>query len=233
MQTMYLYAFPYAAGSQFSYTPFVKASPTWLQWKAFDYAGRGKRMFEQPTTNIHDIVAEFVSYFTQNLKTPYAFYGHSMGSLIAYLLTVEFEKIGLPAPKHLFLSGRGGACIPERYRNAANMTREQIIAEILEMDGKIEALLQNEKMMNVYEKVLRADVMALERYDYQLGTTKKLAIDATVFIGDNDIYTPAQAQRWQQEFSNPIELYTLTGGHFFLYDHLATIMTVIQNTLKE
>ena len=230
---MTIYSFPFAAGSQYSYNDFVKISPEWLAWKPLEYAGRGKRVFEKPKTDIHEIVDEFMEYFSKNLKNPFAFFGHSMGSLIAYLLTVEFEKNNMPMPEHLFLSGRGGACIPERFRKAEHMTQKEIIAEILEMDGKIQNLLQNPTLLNAYERVLRADVMALEKYDYQLGTKQPLTIKATVFIGDNDIYTPAQAQIWQKEFEQPIDLHIMHGGHFFLFDHYQPMMKIIENTLEK
>jgi medium-chain acyl-[acyl-carrier-protein] hydrolase len=226
-----IYGFPFAAGSQYSYNGFVKKSSEGIIWRALDYAGRGKRIFEPPMTNIHRIVDDFLEKLSGNLETPYAFYGHSMGSLVAYLLTVEIQKNNLPMPQHLFLSGRGGACIPERFRNAEAMTQADIINEIMVMDGKIETLLQNPKLLNAYEKVLRADLLALEQYDYQYGTKKPLPVEATVIIGSQDIYSPQQAQQWQREFSSPIDFYVMQGGHFFLFDHLEEITAIIAKNL--
>ena len=227
-----IYAFPFAAGSQYSYNDFAKNAPKGIVWKSMDYAGRGRRIFEQPMINIHDIVDDFIEKLTDKLDESYAFYGHSMGSLVAYLLTVEIQKRNLPMPKHLFLSGRGGACIPEKFRNAPNMTQQEIINEILVMDGKIENLLNNPKLFNAYEKVLRADLQALESYDYQLGAKKKLPIEATVLIGSHDIYTPEQAHLWQKEFMNPIDFHIMDGGHFFLFEHCQTIMNIVSKSFE-
>ncbi|MCU0467429.1 MAG: thioesterase domain-containing protein [Arcicella sp.] len=227
-----IYGFPFAAGSQYSYNDFIKNAPEGIRWKSLDYAGRGKRIFEPLMTNIHDIVADFLEKLVPNLHQPYAFYGHSMGSLVAYLLTVEIQKRDLPMPQHLFLSGRGGACIPERFRNAEHMTQQEIIGEILEMDGKIETLLQTPKLLNAYEKVLRADLLALEKYDYTLGAESPLMIEATVLIGSQDIYTPEQAWMWQKEFGTPIDFYVMNGGHFFLFDHHQAILNIIEKNIK-
>jgi medium-chain acyl-[acyl-carrier-protein] hydrolase len=226
-----IYGFPFAAGSQFSYNDFVKNSPAGITFKALDYAGRGRRLFEKPMTNIHDIVDDFLEKLSKNLDTPYAFYGHSMGSLVAYLLTVEIQKNNLPMPQHLFLTGRGGACISERFRNAATMTQTEIINEILVMDGKIETLLQNPNLLNAYEKVLRADLIALEKYDYQHGSEQPLPVEATVIIGSQDLYSPQQAQEWQREFSNPIDFYVMEGGHFFLFEHLSEMLKIMEKNV--
>lgn len=227
-----IYGFPFAAGSQYSYNNFAKNTPEGINWKSMDYAGRGKRIFEKPIINIHNIVEDFLEKLIDKLEKPYVFYGHSMGSLVAYLLTVEIQKRNLPMPQHLFLSGRGGACIPEKFRNAENMTQEEIISEILVMDGKIEHLLNNPKLLNAYEQVLRADLQALESYDYQLGAKVKLPVEATVLIGSHDIYTPEQAFLWQNEFMNPIDFHVMDGGHFFIFEHYQTIIDIVIKNIK-
>jgi medium-chain acyl-[acyl-carrier-protein] hydrolase len=227
-----IYGFPFAAGSQYSYNDFAKNTPIGITWKSMDYAGRGRRIFEKPMINIHEVVDDIVERLIDKLDKPYVFYGHSMGSLVAYLTTVEIQKRNLPMPQHLFLSGRGGACLPERFRDAVNMTQEEIINEILVMDGKIEYLLNNPKLLNAYEKVLRADLQALESYDYRLGAKTKLPVEATIFIGNSDIYTPEQALLWQNEFINPIDFHVLDGGHFFLFEHCKTIVNIVAKNIK-
>ena len=37
----------------------------------------------------------------------YALYGFSQGGLLAYMMTIELQKRGLPLPETLFVSGRG------------------------------------------------------------------------------------------------------------------------------
>lgn len=232
MEQIHLYSFPFAAGSQYSYSPFQKVAPSWLTWQSLDYAGHGKRMFEPPMTNIDEIVEEYKNYFAKNIKTPYVFYGHSMGSLIIYILILEFIKNDIPLPMHIFLSGRGGACIPERFRNAAYITKEEIVGEIEAMDGDVKVLLDNPKLFDVYEKVLRADFMVLESYDYKKYEGTKIDVPATVFIGEKDNYTVKQAQQWQQEFSQPIDLHILSGRHFFIFDHIEKMMKTITQTIE-
>ena len=232
METVYVYAFPFAAGSRYSFTPLMKAAPNWLTWIPVDYPGRGRRLFEPPMTSLTAIVQDLKEKLLAQPKVPFAFYGHSMGSLIAYLLTVELVRENKPLPIHLFLSGRGGACIPEKQRNALQMTRDELVQEVLDMDGDLTQLLQNPKQFDQYEQVLRADIAALDGYEYDRVRMGPLPVPATVFIGSDDIHTTAQAQLWQQNFQEPIEVHTLMGGHFFIFPQAAAITRIMADTLQ-
>lgn len=231
MEPIYLYCFPFAAGSRYSYNPLVKASPDWLKWIPLDYAGRGRRIFESPMTTLTDIVQDLKRQLLAHPKVPFAFYGHSMGSLVAYMLTIELIRENGPLPKHLFLSGRGGACIPEKQRHALRMTRAEIVEEVQNMDGDLSLLLQNPKQFDQYEQVLRADVAALDSYDYGRVCIGPLPVPATVFIGTADIYTPDQAQLWQNEFQEPVAVHVLPGGHFFIFPQAAGMLAIMTEAL--
>lgn len=233
MDTLRLFCFPFAAGSCYSYQPFTRGVWSGIECLPVDYPGRGRRMFEPPLITLEAVVSDLLDRIRPQLTGPFAFFGHSMGSLVAYQLTCRLRTEGLPMPRHLFLSGRGGAAIPEKQRNARAMTRQEIVDEVREMDGDLTALLKNPRSFDLYEKVLRADMMALESYDYTVTGPAALTIPATVFIGSHDIYTPIEAARWQEEFTTSIELNVMTGGHFFLFDHIPFIRRCIDKVLNQ
>lgn len=214
-----MFCFPFAAGSCFSYQPLIRQALPGRVWVPLDYPGRGRRPFEPALTTLDAVVDDLFERLRTQLTGPFAFFGHSMGSLVAYQLSCRLRAEGMTPPQHLFLSGRGGAAIPEKQRNAQHMTRQEIIDEVREMDGDVSALLKNPRLFDRYEQVLRADMMALESYAYAATGPASLSTPVTVFIGDRDLYTPAEAARWQEDFSRPIDLHVLPGGHFFLFDN--------------
>jgi surfactin synthase thioesterase subunit len=228
-----LFCFPFAAGSCYSYQPLIRESGSGVEWIPVDYPGRGRRIFEPPLTTLNAVANDLFERLRPQLIEPFAFFGHSMGSLVAYQLTCRLRAEGLPMPQHLFLSGRGGAAIPEKQRNARYMNRQEIIDEVRDMDGDLTALLKNPRSFDLYEKVLRADMMALESYDYTQTGPAALGVPATVFIGSQDIYTPAEAARWQEEFTASIDLHVLPGGHFFLFDHVPFVDQHIERVLHQ
>jgi medium-chain acyl-[acyl-carrier-protein] hydrolase len=231
MEPIYLYSFPFAAGSRYSYTPLMETAPDWLRWIPMDYPGRGRRIFEPSMTVLTDIVQDLKTTLLAQPKTDFAFYGHSMGSLVAYMLTIELIRDGQPLPKHLFLSGRGGACVPEKQRRGLQLTRDEIVAEVYRMGGNLAHLFQNPRQMDRYEQVLRADIAALDTYDYEQAGMGPLPVPATIFIGDAEGYSPAQAQLWQREFEQPIALHVLPGDHFFIFPQAAVMTDIMCSTL--
>jgi surfactin synthase thioesterase subunit len=70
-------------------------------------------------SNVADSLEPFI---TEN-NCPYCFYGHSLGSLVAFEVTRELQRRKLPLPRHLYFSGRGGPNAPEPVKN-------QISAEV-------------------------------------------------------------------------------------------------------
>ncbi|GAB3893874.1 thioesterase II family protein [Spirosoma agri] len=232
METIRLFCFPFAAGSCYSYQPLIRQAPPGITWIPMDYPGRGRRLFEPALRTLDAVVDDLFERLKFQLTGPFAFFGHSMGSLVAYRLSCRLRAEGMTPPLHLFLSGRGGASIPEKQRNAKNMTRQEIINEVQEMDGDVSVLLKNPRSFDLYENVLRADMMALESYVYAQTGPAALAIPATVFIGDRDIYTPDEAARWQEDFTHPIDMHVLPGGHFFLFDNGPLIHQAVYKALR-
>jgi medium-chain acyl-[acyl-carrier-protein] hydrolase len=233
MNPIYLYCFPFAAGSRYSYNLLMEASPDWLKWVPMDYPGRGRRIFEPSMTILTDVVQDLKQQLLARPEAAFAFYGHSMGSLVAYMLTVELILEERPLPKHLFLSGRGGACIPEKQRRGLHLTRDEIVAEVYRMGGNLAHLFQNPRQMDRYEQVLRADIAALDTYDYEQIGIGPLPVSATIFIGDAEGYSPAQAQLWQHEFQKPIALHVMPGDHFFIFPQAAVMAEIIARTLRQ
>lgn len=231
MESLRLFCFPFAAGSCYSYQPLIQRAPSGISWVPLDYPGRGRRLFEPALNSLDAVVEDLFQRLKPQLTGWFAFFGHSMGSLVAYRLSCRLRTEGMTPPLHLFLSGRGGASIPEKQRNAKHMTRQEIIDEVRDMDGDLSALLKNPRSFDLYEKVLRADMMALESYTYEQTGPADLSIPATVFLGDHDIYTPSEAARWQEEFLMPIDLHVLPGGHFFLFDNAPFIHECVRKAL--
>lgn len=231
MDPIRLFCFPFAAGSCYSYQPLIRQAPAPIHWVPVDYAGRGRRLFERPFTRLDAVVDDLFERLRPQLNGSFAFFGHSMGSLVAYRLSCRLRAEGMPLPQHVFLSGRGGACIPEKHRNAQTISRQEVIDEVLQMGGDLSALLQHPRAFDQYEQVLRADMMALESYDYDQTGPAALPIPATVLIGSHDLYTPDEARRWQEDFTHLIDLHVLPGGHFFLFEHGPFIHQCISRAL--
>ncbi len=106
-QKITLYCLPYAGGHSLSYRDFQANVAENILIKPLELPGRGKRIKEPLLTNLETMVDDLFQQIQNELNDkPYAIYGHSMGTLLGYLLTKRILNAGKPAPLHLFVSGR-------------------------------------------------------------------------------------------------------------------------------
>jgi surfactin synthase thioesterase subunit len=224
-----LFCFPFAGGSCYSYRAYSKLAPSRLNIIPFDLPGRGMRSGESLLKNAETIVDDLYLRIKPQLNNRYAFYGHSMGTVLAYLLTKRILKEALPKPCYLFMSGRGGPSIPEKETPVYTLPKDQFFSKIREMDGVPDAVIENAELMNFFEPVLRADFEALETYRYQ--ETEPFDIPILVMVGDEEKITVADALAWKKESVSSVEVQWLKGKHFFIYHHAEAIIKSISGKL--
>jgi medium-chain acyl-[acyl-carrier-protein] hydrolase len=82
-----LFCFPYAGGSAGIYHAWPAELPDTIELCAAEPSGRGRRLHEPPFTRLESIVESFATSIRPRLDKPFAFFGHSMGSMIGFELT--------------------------------------------------------------------------------------------------------------------------------------------------
>ena len=93
-----LYIFPHAGGSAEYYVPFAKAFASDIKRIAVRYPGRGGNHDLGSFTSITDL-ADKVCQMLKPPESPdekVAFFGHSMGGLLAFEVARRFEAAGSP-----------------------------------------------------------------------------------------------------------------------------------------
>lgn len=225
-----LICFPFAGGSKYSYNVFMEATST-LKISVVEYPGRGARFGSLLLSDVHAIADDAYNQIKHLLSPPYAFYGHSMGTLISYLVAQRIHTKNLSAPMHLFMTGRGGPSVTEGNTMKHALPRKELIETLKEIGGSTDEILNNESLMDLYEPILRADFKALETYTYQ--SAFPLNIPITVMYGRDEKISHADAEAWQRETIKPIKILTFPGNHFFINDAAAEIMQYVSTQLLD
>lgn len=223
-----VFCLPFAGGSGYSYNGLKKCAKN-VRMVPIEIPGRGKRIVEQLISDIELIADDVFMQIRNNLQSPYAIYGHSMGSIIAYLTAAKIADAALPKPMHVFVSGRGGPVMEERDLPAYDLPRDQFISKLKELGGSLTDLLDDPDIVGHFEPILRADFKAIANYQYQ--QHDPLDIPITCFIGTNEGVTENEVQGWQRETSHPLEVVWFPGKHFFIFDHEQEIIGIIERTL--
>ncbi|WP_393060974.1 thioesterase II family protein [Streptomyces sp. LN549] len=228
-----LYCFPFAGGSAASYRPWAASAPQDVSLDTFQLPGRMERMGEPAATDLRSQVPDLAAAVLNDLDDrPYGLFGHSMGTLLAYEIALELRRLGAPAPRLLALSGRRAPQIEvEGFQPYHLMPDAEFMARIEQLGGIPPQLLEHRDLLDFMLPTMRADFTAVETY--RTRPSAPLDCPLLVFGGTEDHDAPPESlAAWAELSSARTTLHTYPGGHFFLWDHAATMLRLIAEGLR-
>lgn len=216
---------PFAGGSKYSYRPFVEAAPAGIRVLPLELPGHGGRFREPLLTDMPRVVDDLYAQVAPRLHQPYALYGHSMGTLAAYLLTRRVVAEGRNPPLHLFVSGAAPPALLRTGTERHLLPRDAFFAKIRAYGGCPDEVLRDEELMKFFEPMLRADFQALETYRHRPGPL--LPVPITVMLGTGEKTTRDQGLAWGDETTAGAEVLQFPGNHFYIFSHAEEIIRIV------
>lgn len=231
MKKIDLFLLPFAGGNVASFRMFRGVESPQIRLNFIELPGRGARVKERLLDDIHEMADDVFSRILEKApNNQYAIFGHSMGALLAYLISRKIAHSNMAQPLYLFLSG---CAVPSRIRlreKIHHLSREKFIMAITQLEGSPKEILEDHLAMDFFEPILRSDFKAIETYVFEKGG-KKIRVPIDVFIGDSENITREDAHAWDEVTDGKVSLTVLPGKHFFIYDHYALIMDHIERRL--
>jgi surfactin synthase thioesterase subunit len=223
-----LCCFPHAGGSASFYRPLSAALAPGIEVLAVQYPGRQDRRAE-PLIDDIGALADALARVLGAMQTPeMAFFGHSMGAIVAFEVALRLEREGIPV-QALIASGRTAPSRP-RSGNVHLRGDDALIREMRELSGTHSALLADEEVLGFILPVLRSDYRAIESYGRRDDAVLRCPV--TVFTGDADPrVTPADALAWQRHTEGGFSARTFSGGHFYLSDRVGEVSDALREVL--
>ena len=224
-----LYIFPHAGGSAQFYVPFAKAFTSDIKRIAVQYPGRSGKHDLASFTSISDLADRVCTKLSppDRSDAKVAFFGHSMGALVAFEVARRFEAAGNPISA-LFVSasaapGRSGyEYIPESDRGLLNA--------VSEMTGVNPEFLEDEEFAAKILPTLRG-FKAITNYECPPEATVSCPIFA--FLGDDDdVATYEKVAPWAERTTSEFTARVFTGHHFYLNDHLAELVSDVESKIS-
>ncbi|GAB3213719.1 thioesterase II family protein [Marinactinospora thermotolerans] len=209
-----LVCLPHAGGGANAYRSWAALLPSAVDLVCAQYPGREDRLGEEPVDDMATLVAALADGLAPLLDRPYALFGHSMGSAVAYELARELRARGHAEPRRLFASGRmapGDA--PAGTVHLA--TDEEIVTELVRLGGTEREVLADPGMRAVVLGCVRADYRLIERYRPFPGAP--LSCPVSVFTGNADPEVDAgRAAGWAGVTTGRMDVQVFPGDHFYL-----------------
>ena len=224
-----LYIFPHAGGSASFYVPFAKAFTTDIKRVAVQYPGKGGTHDLASFTSITDLADAVCEKMPSigDSGTNVAFFGHSMGALVAFEVAQRFEENGQGIGA-LFVSasaapGRSGYdYIPESDRG--------LLDAVTAMTGVNPEFLQNEEFAAKILPTLRG-LKAITKYECSPEATVSCPIFA-YYATDDEVATAQKVAPWAKRTTAEFTMREFAGHHFYLTDHLPELVKDIEGRIS-
>ncbi|KAL3928626.1 MAG: hypothetical protein SGPRY_002308, partial [Prymnesium sp.] len=226
--TLRLFCFPWAGGSAHSYAAwrdFFSSEP--IELLAISLPGRGARASDPPYTHLPSLVDDLLTHLRPFLTAPFAFFGHSFGSILATEVARALQLRALPTPLVLFVSAHPapGLPLPPEQAGLSSSSDTDLLEGLSRWDfvpPTVLAEASDPSLSQLVLRAIRADLALREAYCADIDSSLPFPLSSPlhVFVGEDDRSLDHTAlEEWRLLSTAGTESFGMTklaGGHFFL-----------------
>jgi surfactin synthase thioesterase subunit len=227
-----LFCFPYAGGGALIYHGWQDGLPAAVELCACQLPGRGDRLHEQPFMHITPMVEAVAEAITPYLDNPFAFFGHSMGAMIAFELARRLRREHTRQPAHLFVSGRRAPQIPYTEPFTHDLPEPQFFEKLRLLNGTPGEVLEHPELMQLMIPSLRGDFAVVETYTYVPESPLQFPITAFGGMQDPEV-SREDLKAWREQTTSSFMLRMMPGDHFFLNTARPTLLGALSRELYQ
>ncbi|GAA1369356.1 thioesterase II family protein [Catellatospora chokoriensis] len=226
-----LFCLPWAGSGALGYAswrlPAELAAEVWT----VQLPGREDRAGEPPLRTIPAMVETLRAAADPLLDRPFAFFGHSMGALLAFELARTLRGTGGPVPAHLFLSGMRSPDLPSWRPAASTLDDESLLCRLNEMAGPSGSALRDRDLLLWLAPMMRADFEACETYRYQPEPPLDIPTSLLAAADDTEVRVD-EVSEWRRHSKAAGPVLIFEGGHLYLLDHREQVLDQVAGELS-
>ena len=209
-----LFCFPYAGGAAVAFRDWPPLLGPSVEMCAVELPGHGTRLREPLVSRLESWVEPLASALEPWLDREFAFFGHSLGALLAFEVALRVGATGR-RPSGLCVSASAAPHMVAPGDPTSTLPRPAFIEKLRRLGGTPPAVLAHPELMTIMEPMLRADFAAFENYRCRPGAQLDCPIAA--FGGLRDpIVKRDRLEGWREHTRAGFSLEMFPGDHFFV-----------------
>ncbi|GAB3654581.1 alpha/beta fold hydrolase [Actinocorallia lasiicapitis] len=222
-----LFIFHHGGGAAASYARWAAFLPADLELVLVQLPGRHDRRAEPAFIELPPLMEALREAFNAELDgRPYAFFGHSMGGMLAYLLTAQLELDGEEPPALLGVS----SWAPLRSRDGAlelsRLDDTALVQTVRDLGMLPEVIAASPDMLQVVLPALRADLSVYADYRDPPPDQAVVACPVAAYGALSDpLLVPDAMAAWTTRSRRFLGVSEYPGDHFYLDDHAVPVAT--------
>lgn len=210
-----LVCFHHAGAGASAYRDWLARPPAGARICAVRLPGRETRLDESPYRDMDTLLEGLADSLSPHLDGRTAFYGHSMGALVAFALTCRLTERDGRAPEHLFLSACGSPDDRPRKRTfPEDWSVDDVRTVLRRLGGTPDELLDHADLLTLIGPTVVADFGLCDAYVPAAGTRTTSAITAFAGLDDRSV-DPRAVGGWTAWTDGRFELVPVRAGHVF------------------
>ncbi len=227
-----LFCFPYAGGGAAAFAPW-RAEPTSRSSVCpVLLPGRESRAAEAPFTRMAPLIEALAGAIDSYLDRPFAFFGHSMGAVVAFELARALRRRGRPLPTLLVASAARAPQFRRDYTPPRDPSEEEFLEELRRLGGVPSEALDDPAVLRAILPALSADAALYRRYVYAEDAPLPCPIRAYGGSGDSNI-RPEHLAAWAEQTSASFAVRMFPGGHFFLHSARPQLLAALAADMEQ
>ncbi|MGW7276810.1 thioesterase II family protein [Streptomyces sp. NPDC054844] len=225
-----LFCFAHAGGGTALFRPWRTALAPEIDVCPVLLPGRESRLHELPYRRVEQLIDPLCEVVAAHADRPYAFFGHSMGSVLAYEVARRFADGPFGGPLALVVSGRRAPHLASRRRTFSMLPDDAFLAELKALNGTPVDVLGQPQLLAAFLPALRADFELNELYRPLPGP--RLLSPVIAYMGADDPEVDcAELAGWHETTRGGFVLRVLPGDHFYLKDGRPDVIGHVRDDL--
>lgn len=226
-----LFCFPYAGGGTVIFRTWPDSLPEDVEVCSVRLPRRESRLREPPFDRCAPLVQTLAEAMLPYLNKPFAFFGHSMGALIAFELARYLRGRRNLVPHHLFVSGGRAPQLGFSRARIHQLPEDEFIQALRRFNGTPDEVLQNEEILGLLLPTLRADFAICEEYIYTPDAPLECPISTYGGQSDPEV-REKELRAWREQTCGEFTLQLFPGNHFFLHTAHRQLLRAIAGELS-
>lgn len=225
-----LFCFSYAGGGASVYRTWQQDLPPEIEVCPVQLPGREGRLKEERFRRLEPLIAALTPALVPYLDLPFAFFGHSLGAIVAYEVAQKLRAEHGQGPLCLLVSARRAPHVPPDDEPMYDLPSEEFRERLNEFEGTPAEVLAHPELMELLEPMLRADFEVNDTYE--AGDHAPLDCPVTAFGGleDQDV-SREMIEAWRETTTGAFRLRMFPGGHFYLHDGRSALIAAVAQEL--
>jgi medium-chain acyl-[acyl-carrier-protein] hydrolase len=226
-----LLCFHSAGGMASQFRDWKSLLPSHFVTSALQLPGRENRIGEPPFVEMRQAVEHIVDNLPSD-GTATAFFGYSLGALIAFETIRELRRRGRKLPVQLFVAGSIAPHSDHRRTpSIAELSDDDLLNEIRRSGSVPEIILRDQGVMRAIYPMVRADFRLLE--SYQAVPEEPLDIPVVAYGAITDPFVPMyQLAGWSGDTEGRFRMRFFQGDHYFVRTAVKELLADVVNELS-